>query len=136
MSWEAPVVQDWSKKINLIDMLAMSSNTMAPERLGSNFLCIISKQTSMIDIPESKVHGANRGPIWGRQDPGGPHVGPMKIAIRDIVLFQWNCPPVHGTGPHLWYVNIGFDNGLVSSGNENQNSLIYIMGISIPGKIV
>ena len=22
----------------------------------------------------SKVHGANMGPIWGRQDPGGPHV--------------------------------------------------------------
>ena len=26
--------------------------------------------------PDSKVHGANLGPIWGRQDPGGPHVGP------------------------------------------------------------
>ena len=25
--------------------------------------------------PDSKVHGANMGPIWGRQDPGGPHVG-------------------------------------------------------------
>ena len=24
--------------------------------------------------PYSKVHGANMGPIWGRQDPGGPHV--------------------------------------------------------------
>ena len=23
--------------------------------------------------PDSKVHGANIGPIWGRQDPGGPH---------------------------------------------------------------
>ena len=28
-------------------------------------------------IPDNKVHGANMGPIWGRQDPGGPHVGPM-----------------------------------------------------------
>ena len=35
--------------------------------------------------PDSKVHGANMGPIWGRQDPGGPHVGPMKIGQpRDI----------------------------------------------------
>ena len=35
-----------------------------------------------IDIyPDSKVHGANMGPIWGRQDPGGPHVGPMNFAI-------------------------------------------------------
>ena len=35
-------------------------------------------------IPDSKVHGANMGPIWGRQDPGGPHVGPMNFAIWDI----------------------------------------------------
>ena len=33
--------------------------------------------------PDSKVHGANMGPIWGRQDPGGPHVGPMNLAIWD-----------------------------------------------------
>ena len=32
-------------------------------------------------IPDSKVHGANMGPIWGRQDPDGPHVGPMSFAI-------------------------------------------------------
>ena len=32
-------------------------------------------------LPDSKVHGANVGPIWGRQDPGGPHVGPMNFAI-------------------------------------------------------
>ena len=31
--------------------------------------------------PDSKVHGANMGPIWGGQDPGGPHVGPMDFAI-------------------------------------------------------
>ena len=40
--------------------------------------------------PDSKIHGANMGrtwhgaimgPIWGRQDPGGPHVGPMNFAI-------------------------------------------------------
>ena len=23
------------------------------------------------------------GPIWGRQDPGGPHVGPMNFAVWD-----------------------------------------------------
>ena len=32
-------------------------------------------------FPDSKLHGANLGPIWGRQDPGGPHVGPMNFAI-------------------------------------------------------
>ena len=27
--------------------------------------------------------GANMGPIWGWQNPGGPHVGPMNIPIWD-----------------------------------------------------
>ena len=27
----------------------------------------------IVYAPDSKVHGANMGPIWGRQDPGGPH---------------------------------------------------------------
>ena len=37
-------------------------------------------------VPESKVHGANVGAIWGRQDPGGPHVGPMNFAIWGVVF--------------------------------------------------
>ena len=37
-------------------------------------------------IPDSKVHGANMGPIWGRQDPGGPHVDPMNFANWDVIL--------------------------------------------------
>ena len=37
----------------------------------------------LYSIPDSKVHGANMGPISGRQDPGGPHVGPMNFAIGD-----------------------------------------------------
>ena len=35
--------------------------------------------------PDSKVHGANMGPIWGRQDPGGPHVGPITFAIWEML---------------------------------------------------
>ena len=31
--------------------------------------------------PNSKIRGAKMGPIWGRQDPGGPHVGPTNFAI-------------------------------------------------------
>ena len=34
-------------------------------------------------IPDSKVHGANMGPIWGQQKPGRPHVGPMNFFIWD-----------------------------------------------------
>ena len=38
----------------------------------------------VVYIPDNKAHGANMRPIWGRQDPGGPHVGPMNFAIWDI----------------------------------------------------
>ena len=38
--------------------------------------------------PWKQVHGANMGPIWGRQDPSGPHVGPMSFATWDT--FDYN----------------------------------------------
>ena len=41
----------------------------------------VVQQQILILCPDSKVHGANMGPIWGRQDPGGPHVGPINFAI-------------------------------------------------------
>ena len=44
-------------------------------------------------IADSKVHGANMGPIWGWQDPVGPHVGPMNFAIWESVewLTLYHC---------------------------------------------
>ena len=41
--------------------------------------------------PDSKVHGANMRPSWGRQDPDGPHVGPMNFALwghKCVALFS------------------------------------------------
>ena len=35
-------------------------------------------------IPDSKDHGANMGPMVGRQHPGEPHIGPMVFAIWDV----------------------------------------------------
>ena len=35
--------------------------------------------------PDSKVHEANMGPIWDRQDRDGPHIGPMNLAIRAVL---------------------------------------------------
>ena len=34
--------------------------------------------------PDSKVHGAHMRPTWGRQDPCGPHVGPVIYAIWEV----------------------------------------------------
>ena len=40
-------------------------------------------------FPDSKVHGATMGPIWGRQDPCGPHVGPINFAIWFVIPIRW-----------------------------------------------
>ena len=49
--------------------------------------------------PDTKVHGANMGPIWGWQDPGGPRVGPIDLAI-------WVVYPLNMMAtwlfPHYW----------------------------------
>ena len=62
--------------------LAFSMNL----RLGFKFtlewdIFLPQKMTVSQEHPDSKIHRANMGPIWGRQDPGGPHVGPMNFAI-------------------------------------------------------
>ena len=49
-----------------------------------DFSFVICLLFSANKIPDNKVHGANMGPTWGRQDPGGTHVGPMNLAIRDV----------------------------------------------------
>ena len=48
---------------------------------------------------KSKVHGANMGPIWGRQDQDGPHVGPMSFAIWDVYQTQ-----LTKSASSLWYI--------------------------------
>ena len=40
-----------------------------------------------VNNPDSKVHGANMGPIWGWQDPGGPHVGPMNLVVWEAIVY-------------------------------------------------
>ena len=47
----------------------------------------LSRFTVTLGYPDSKVHGANMGPIWGRQDPGGTHVGHMNSAIWEWILY-------------------------------------------------
>ena len=44
-------------------------------------MCSHTMRITIIGLPYSKVHGANMGPIWGRQGSGEPHVGPMNFAI-------------------------------------------------------
>ena len=65
-------------------------------------------------LPESKVHGVNMEPIWGRQDPGGPHVGPMYFAI----WIGWSASPGWARHPrracffHVWFYKLSFSNSV------------------------
>ena len=42
----------------------------------------------LVAIPDRKVHVANIGPIWGRQDPGVPLVSPINFAILDTIEYR------------------------------------------------
>ena len=43
--------------------------------------CMLVAVGYFTGIPDSKVYGANMGPTWGPQDPRGPYIGPMDLAI-------------------------------------------------------
>ena len=64
--------------------LAWLYDLQTNERLHHSTQWPVSKWsmcTSADSVPDSKVHGANMGPIWAWQYPDGPHVGPMSLAI-------------------------------------------------------
>ena len=42
-------------------------------------------------LPDSKVHGADMGPTWGRQVLGGPHVGHVNLAIWAVTVWSTLC---------------------------------------------
>ena len=55
--------------------------------LGFNFVTTLA-----VTHLDSLVHGANMGPTWVLSAPDGPHVGPMKLAIREVYQFS-RCAP-------------------------------------------
>ena len=46
---------------------------------------MLEKGTPVLSKPDSKVHGANKGPTWVLSAPDGPHVGPMDLAIGEVL---------------------------------------------------
>ena len=87
-------------------------------------------------LPDSKVHGANMEPtgIWGRQDPGGPHVGPMSFAFW--VTMPWrhhvnNCQLHHSVA---WVYMYRANHHIVYTHAIRANYIIPLMytGIYVP----
>ena len=67
------------------------SPTSIPSTVPSHYYIVNCYWNTNYDhpSPDSKVHGANMGPTWGRQDPGVPHVGPMNFAIWEFACPIW-----------------------------------------------
>ena len=81
--------------------------------------CMVCQDVVSLEIviPNSKVHGANMGPIWVRQDPGGPHVGPVNFAIwgdywvitiRPDIEYKWYPTCFCRNYMSLWISWIGY----------------------------
>ena len=87
-----------------------------------------------VSIPNSKVHGTNMGPIWGRQDPVGPHVGPMNLAIwnADITdnFAKKNCTCVL-IAPHEWH----FSHAELDILDLNSD-ISTIFAFNVPGSLI
>ena len=65
--------------------------------------------------PDNKVHGANMEPTWVLSAPDGPHVGPMNLAIRELVIDLCLMTPPH-THTHIYlyiYIYIYMNDGSV-----------------------
>ena len=85
------------------------------------------------------------GPIWGQQDPGGPHVGPMNFVIWDGMgdLGQHrlsNCLPWTNADqlPSLWTIlsPLPVENMLMLAMYMHKNSMFQIIFIFLKGQWV
>ena len=74
-----------SGKTSLMAMIAGSVPQWMNAQHPVVILRFLGEWTHMEDA-DSKVHGANVAPTWGRQDPGGPHVCHVNFAICGEVV--------------------------------------------------
>ena len=86
-------------------------------------------------FPDSKVHRANKGPIFGRQDPGGPHIGHMNLVIWVIKPSFNDCCDVLQVSylskwsiilPHTQLNPTGFHIGITSDYPSNHRFILKI----------
>ena len=64
--------------------------TIAMKKASVSMREKLSNKWAGLHIPDSKVHGTNMAAIWGQQDPGGPRVGPMNLAISEYGITDKN----------------------------------------------
>ena len=76
--------------------------------------------------PDSNVHGANMGPSWGRQDPGGSHVGPLNFAIWEVISDSWGHRKEYGFENKLR--EIAFVSNLLNSELMKKSVIKHFIG--------
>ena len=71
------------------------------------------------DSPDSKFHVANMGPTWFLSIPGGPHVGPINLAIRGLGWGWVGTVPQH-QGHNIAHIREWWMNGIHSYVNYRR----------------
>ena len=90
LSWKKTIF--WSREMNVSQSIAQGCVMTLQDDRWHLFTSDQSEAQRSHSYSDGKVHGANMGSIWGRQDPGGPHVGPMNLAIwRATRMFFEMC---------------------------------------------
>ena len=138
----------WHGQLSTILALCLTGWFPSRGDVITNLQCFMSLWKScwtnnqvMVNFPDSKVHGANMGSIWGRQDPDGPHVCPMKFAIwvqtpcrscdiartnADLLIFKTR----HGVTRPQW-VNLLWEKAPFSPRSMSACSLMAITSLVI-----
>ena len=83
-SWGIQIVSEYSWWIHTV--LRFLVNDPKTRQSMPNVTSQKSMPLLAETLPDSKVHGANMGQTWVLSDPDGPRVGPMNLAIWDLLL--------------------------------------------------
>ena len=97
----------WSEEFEFGSKFHWHPGVQLKSILGSGAdlaLGMITRNWKKKIIPDSKVREAYMGLTRGRQHPGGPHVGPLNLVIRDVLLYTQNllCPLTRTAYMHPW----------------------------------
>ena len=83
--------QRYYKEMTCVCIHDLSSKTVIDEFRVQDKLWLIDGFKQIVRYPDSKVHGANIGPTWGRQDPGGSMLAPWTLLSGYACSSIWYC---------------------------------------------
>ena len=70
---------------NMIILFSMISDISRNICISDKYQNKQSNKSQQYNNPDSKVHVDHMGPTWVLSAPDGPHVGPMNLAIREVL---------------------------------------------------